>query len=102
MFLFGLKMLYEAWKMKPDEAAELENEVREELERRGSIASSIRSCDPERDNADSAGNAAQQLEPLQQQQQQQEDQEESSASSPPRPKIVKRVQIREKSLFGKT
>ena len=105
MFLFGLKMLYEAWKMKPDEATELENEVREELERRGSIASSIRSCDPERDNADSAGNAAQQqqqLEPLQQQQQQQEDQEESSASSPPRPKIVKRVQIREKSLFGKT
>ena len=52
MFLFGLKMLYEAWKMKPDEATELENEVREELERRGSIASSIRSNDAENNAED--------------------------------------------------
>ena len=39
MFLFGLKMLWEAWRMKPDEAEELQQEVQEELQRRGSMSS---------------------------------------------------------------
>jgi len=39
MFLFGLKMLYEAWKMKPNEGEETQREVEEELARRGSTPS---------------------------------------------------------------
>jgi len=39
MFLFGLKMLYEAWKMKPNEGEETQREVEEELARRGSSPS---------------------------------------------------------------
>ena len=31
MFLFGLKMLWEAWRMKEDEAQETQREVAEEL-----------------------------------------------------------------------
>ncbi len=33
MFLFGLKMLWEAWRMSPDEGAETQREVEEELAR---------------------------------------------------------------------
>jgi len=36
MFLFGLKMLWEAWRMKPNEGEETQREVEEELARRGS------------------------------------------------------------------
>merc|ERR1719312_102595 len=39
MFLFGIKMLYEAWKMKPNEGEETQREVEEELARRGSSPS---------------------------------------------------------------
>lgn len=39
MFLFGLKMLWEAWKMDENEAEEVQREVEQELARRGSIAS---------------------------------------------------------------
>ena len=35
----GLKMLYEAWKMKPNEGEETQREVEEELARRGSSPS---------------------------------------------------------------
>ena len=31
MFLFGLKMLWEAWRMKSDEAEETQREVEQEL-----------------------------------------------------------------------
>jgi len=40
MFLFGLKMLYEAWKMSDNELEETQREVEEEIARRGSISSS--------------------------------------------------------------
>eukprot|EP00088_Acartia_fossae_P018380 TRINITY_DN20622_c0_g1_i12.p1 TRINITY_DN20622_c0_g1~~TRINITY_DN20622_c0_g1_i12.p1 ORF type:complete len:470 (-),score=94.93 TRINITY_DN20622_c0_g1_i12:91-1500(-) len=39
MFLFGFKMLWEAWKMDENEAEEVQREVEQELARRGSIAS---------------------------------------------------------------
>merc|ERR1719317_636550 len=39
MFLFGLKMLWEAWRMKPTEGEETQREVEEELARRGSTPS---------------------------------------------------------------
>jgi len=39
MFLFGLKMLYEAWKMSDNEVEETQREVEEEIARRGSISS---------------------------------------------------------------
>ena len=39
MFIFGLKMLWEAWRMKPDEIEDLQQEVQEELQKRGSIMS---------------------------------------------------------------
>jgi len=39
MFLFGLKMLWEAWRMDENEAEEVQREVEQELARRGSIAS---------------------------------------------------------------
>merc|ERR1719158_2411591 len=39
MFLFGIKMLYEAWRMKPNEGEETQREVEEELARRGSTPS---------------------------------------------------------------
>jgi len=41
MFLFGFKMLWEAWKMDENEAEEVQREVEEELARRGSIRSNI-------------------------------------------------------------
>ena len=37
--VLGLKMLYEAWKMKPNEGEETQREVEEELARRGSTPS---------------------------------------------------------------
>jgi len=39
MFLFGIKMLWEAWRMDENEAEEVQREVEQELARRGSIAS---------------------------------------------------------------
>jgi len=39
MFLFALKMLWEAWRMDDNEAEETQREVEEELARRGSISS---------------------------------------------------------------
>lgn len=39
MALFGLKMLWEAWRMKPNEGEETQREVEEELARRGSTPS---------------------------------------------------------------
>jgi len=41
MALFGLKMLYEAWRMKPNEGEETQREVEEELARRGSTPSLV-------------------------------------------------------------
>jgi len=38
MFLFGIKMLWEAWRMKDTEGEETQREVEEELERRGSTS----------------------------------------------------------------
>lgn len=47
MALFGLKMLYEAWRMKPNEGEETQREVEEELARRGSTPSlAVESGDP--------------------------------------------------------
>ena len=39
MFLFGIKMLWEAWRMKPTEGEDTQREVEEELARRGSTPS---------------------------------------------------------------
>jgi len=39
MALFGIKMLWEAWRMKPNEGEETQREVEEELARRGSTPS---------------------------------------------------------------
>jgi len=39
MFLFGLKMLWDAWKMNDNEVQETQREVEEEIARRGSISS---------------------------------------------------------------
>jgi len=50
MFLFGIKMLYEAWKMKPNEGEETQREVEEELARRGSTPS-LNSTERESQNA---------------------------------------------------
>ena len=53
MFLFGLKMLWEAWRMKPNEGEETQREVEEELERRGSTPSlAAQQTDEEAGNAE--------------------------------------------------
>lgn len=103
MFLFGLKMLYEAWTMKPDEAQELQHEVEEELARRGSIASNssrgTRDQNPEADDPDDPeGQELQQV----RSDAGSNDENEGSTTPNDRPsKPKKRVQIQEKGLFGK-
>ena len=57
MFLFGLKMLWDAWRMSPDETQEIQQEVQAELERRGSIASN-RSQQSQDDEEEGGGRAA--------------------------------------------
>jgi putative Mn2+ efflux pump MntP len=60
MFLFGLKMLWEAWRMSDDEAADIEHEVREELERRCSISSN-RSLRSQEEGQEGAGGQMQEV-----------------------------------------
>ncbi|TRY72253.1 hypothetical protein TCAL_00210 [Tigriopus californicus] len=101
MFLFGLKMLYEAWTMKPDEAQELQHEVEEELARRGSIASNssrAREQTPEDEDQDPEG---QELQEVRSEPGFDDDTEGDDASTAQSPKPKKRVQIQEKGLFGK-
>jgi len=98
MFLFGIKMLWEAWNMKPNEGEETQREVEEELAARHGSSPSLavpgdaegrpreeemQDMNPNRgeDTVEEAVNA---------------DEEEN----PPKKKAI-HVQIREKSWFGK-
>ena len=93
MFLFGLKMLWEAWRMKPNEGEETQREVEEELARRGSTPSlAAQQSDEESGNQEELRS----MNPIP---------EETVTPLPteddkPRKKSL-RVQIREKSWFGK-
>jgi len=93
MFLFGLKMLWEAWRMKPNEGEETQREVEEELARRGSTPSlSAQQSDEEAGNQEELRS----MNPIPQ---------ETVTPLPteddkPRKKSL-HVQIREKSWFGK-
>jgi len=93
MFLFGLKMLWEAWRMKPNEGEETQREVEEELARRGSTPSlAAQQSDEESGNQEELRS----MNPIP---------EETVTPLPteddkPRKKSL-HVQIREKSWFGK-
>jgi len=93
MFLFGLKMLWEAWRMKPNEGEDTQREVEEELARRGSTLSlSTQQSDEEAGNQEELRS----MNPIP---------EETVTPLPteddkPRKKSL-HVQIREKSWFGK-
>ncbi len=65
MFLFGLKMLWDAYRMKPDEMAGIQAEVEEELQRRGSVASTASNPNANANNGRDVEMQAQQ-EPLNQ------------------------------------
>ena len=97
MFLFGLKMLWEAWKMNPNEGEETQREVEEELARRGSTPSlAAQQTDEEAGNAEEMKS----MNPIP---------EETITNSPVEmtKEVTKQkkksihVQIREKSWFGK-
>merc|ERR1712158_227933 len=47
MFLFGVKMLWEAWKMKPNESEETQREVEEEVAARHGSSPSLSSSRPQ-------------------------------------------------------
>ena len=97
MFLFGIKMLWEAWRMKPTEGEDTQREVEEELARHGSTPSltaqptdeeagqeeEMRSMNPIPEETTPGGGV-----------------EEAKEESKPKKKSL-RVQIREKSWFGK-
>ncbi len=111
MFLFGVKMLWDAWRMSPDEAEEIQQEVREELERRGSIASSLSHHSQEEATAEGTSEeveprrlSGQDLE-IQLVEQGENEEAEVQVRVEALPKRTtarkKTVQIREKSLFGK-
>ncbi len=107
MFLFGLKMLWEAWRMSPDETQEIQQEVQAELVRRGSIASNLSrhsqedgegGGDPAEAGASAAERAAEQN-LMEQRGEEGEDEVQVAKKKSSKPK--KTVQIQEKSLFGK-
>lgn len=94
MFLFGLKMLWEAWHMKPEETDEVRKEVEDELQRRGSIASGLEMAE--------RGNSANE------ERNQQTEVSSTDAEANDRPAEsetltgrAKKVTIQENSLFGK-
>jgi len=91
MFLFGLKMLWEAWRMKPNEGEETQREVEEELARRGSTPSlATQQGDEEAGNAEELKS----MNPIP------EEPITNTEEAKPKKKSL-HVQIREKSWFGK-
>ena len=106
MFLFGLKMLWEAWKMKPDEAEEIQQEVQNELVRRGSIASGqLSTAGPEEAESGSGSESADRENQLLEGGEQMQMGAEQNSQDQLEAKVIKKkkkVQIQEKSLFGKT
>jgi len=98
MFLFGLKMLWEAWRMKPTEGEETQREVEEELARRGSTPSlTAQQSDEE---AGPREEEMQNMNPIPEETMISEGGEESTEEAKPKRKSL-HVQIREKSWFGK-
>jgi len=98
MFLFGLKMLWDAWKMDDNEVQETQREVEEEIARRGSISSGSLS----QQEGDGDAEASQPM----QSSQETRDMEDglSTVKSDVQPKTSKisfQTKIRENSWFGK-
>lgn len=89
MFLFGIKMLWEAWRMKTTEGEETQREVEEEIARRGS---SLSVHEPEEVLATEM--AELNVEAL-------DDVHEEEEEEDSKPKISFRKKMREKSWFGK-
>eukprot|EP00092_Neocalanus_flemingeri_P069931 GFUD01085783.1.p1 GENE.GFUD01085783.1~~GFUD01085783.1.p1 ORF type:complete len:381 (-),score=65.67 GFUD01085783.1:254-1396(-) len=97
MFLFGLKMLWEAWRMKPNEGEETQREVEEELARRGSTPSlAAQQTDEEAGNAEEMKS----MNPIPEETITSNAVEESKDASKPKKKSL-HLQLREKSWFGK-
>jgi len=98
MFLFGLKMLWEAWRMKPTEGEETQREVEEELARRGSTPSLTAQQSDEEEGP--REEEMQSMNPIPEETTISEGVEESKEEAKPKKKSL-HVQIREKSWFGK-
>ena len=97
MFLFGLKMLWEAWRMKPTEGEETQREVEEELARRGSTPSlAPQQTDEEAGHEEEMRS----MNPIPEETMTGEEVEEAKEEKKPKRKPL-HVQIREKSWFGK-
>jgi len=94
MFLFGIKMLWEAWRMKSNEVEETQREVEEELAARHGSSPSLAIPDVEAEEG-------------KQEEEMQDMNPENTSEDPPetevtrQPKKALHVQIREKSWFGK-
>ncbi len=104
MFLFGLKMLWEAWRMKSDETSSIEQEVHDELEKRKSVEDSTRNgSSNRRDDAEAGSHPAGTGEAVTGLTEQERTSEEQELERPSQQLDldVKRVRIQEKSLFGK-
>jgi len=91
MFLFGIKMLWEAWRMKPNEGEETQREVEEELAARHGSSPSLEAPSEDPD----AGEELQDMNPSN------EDTKPDEEEGAKKPRKSLHVQIREKSWFGK-
>jgi len=105
MFLFGLKMLWEAWRMSDKEGEETQREVEQEIARRGSISSTaLATEDPESNKPiiinQSAPTQPESTNEVEIQPSSEPQSSTSDASAPVKPKSF-RKQMREKSWFGK-
>merc|ERR1719347_2244401 len=97
MFLFGLKMLWEAWRMKPTEGEETQREVEEELARRGSTPSL---ASQQTDQEAGQEEEMRSMNPIPEETMISETGEDPKDEVKPKKKSL-HVQIREKSWFGK-
>merc|ERR1740124_196112 len=97
MFLFGIKMLWEAWRMKPTEGEDTQREVEEELALRGSTPSlTAQSTDEEAGQEEEMRS----MNPIPEETMPDGEVEEAKEEAKPKKKSL-HVQIREKSWFGK-
>jgi len=99
MFLFGVKMLWEAWRMKPNESEETQREVEEEVAARHGSSPSL-SSRPQDEEEGAKEEEMKNMNPCEEDDIEECDKNETKTEMKP-PRKALHVQIREKSWFGK-
>jgi len=99
MFLFGVKMLWEAWRMKPNESEETQREVEEEVAARHGSSPSL-SSRPQDEEEGAKEEEMKNMNPCEEDDIEKCDKNETKTEEKP-PRKALHVQIREKSWFGK-